>query len=175
MPSDSYLRKIYVQGDRIMLVVVWIMCLNSVAMAGWAAVDALQTASSDAKRALDRSEDAARRSLEHGQDVDSVPQVIAKSTATISELNASIVSAADQYKAATANVLHGIQLIRDAASLTVHETERTSSAAQEMQMLSEEMESSVGQFRCDEPPLVLPGPRVRPVRSRALTIAGAKA
>ena len=53
-----------------------------------AAVDALQTASSNAKLALDRSEDAARRSLEHGQEVDAVLQVIAQSTATIRELNA---------------------------------------------------------------------------------------
>jgi methyl-accepting chemotaxis protein len=42
MSSDSFLRKIYVQGDRIMLVVVWIMCLNSVAIAGW--YDTWQTA-----------------------------------------------------------------------------------------------------------------------------------
>jgi len=140
-----------------------------------AAVDALQTASSNAKRALDRSEDAARRSVEHGQEVDAVLQVIAKSTATISELNGSIVAAADHYKAATANVLQGIQSIRDAASLTVHEIERTSSAAKEMQNLSDEMESSVGQFRCDEQSLEPPRPQVRTVRSRALTIAAGKA
>ncbi len=35
MSSDRYLRKIYVQGDRIVLVVVWLMCLNSIALAGW--------------------------------------------------------------------------------------------------------------------------------------------
>ena len=28
MSPDRYLRKIYVQGDRIMLAVVWLMCLN---------------------------------------------------------------------------------------------------------------------------------------------------
>ena len=68
-------------------------------------------------------------------------QVIAQFTATIRELNS---SASDQYKAASANVSQGIQAIRDAASLTVHEIERTDSAAQEMQNLSEEMEASVG-------------------------------
>ncbi len=114
-----------------------------------AAVDALQSASSNAKHALDRSQDAARRSVEHGQEVDEVLQVIARSTATICQLSGSIVAAADQHKAATAHVLQGIQSIRDAASLTVQEIEKTALAAQEMQDLSEDMESSVGQFRCD--------------------------
>jgi len=115
-----------------------------------AAVDALKTASSDAQQALSRSADATRRSLEHSQDVDAVLLVIAKSTATMSELNGSIVSATEQHKAATAEMLQGIQDIRDASSLTFSEIERNSLAAQEMQNLSEEMEASVGQFRCDE-------------------------
>jgi methyl-accepting chemotaxis protein len=116
-----------------------------------AAVDALQTASSDARIALDRSVGAARRSVEHGQEVDEVLQVIALSTATIRQLNGSIVTAADQHKAATAHVLHGIQSIRDAACRTVDEIATTAQAAQEMQDLSEHMEDSVGQFRCGGP------------------------
>jgi methyl-accepting chemotaxis protein len=116
-----------------------------------AAVDALQTASANAKVALSRSGDAARSSVEHGREVDKVLQVIAQSTASISELNGSIVAAADQHRAATSNVLQGIQAIRAAATVTVDEIEKTAMAAREMQDLSEDMESSVGQFRCDEP------------------------
>jgi len=136
-----------------------------------AAVGALQAASSDAKLALGRSADAARRSVEHGQEVDHVLQVIEKSTATIRELNGSIVAAADEQKLATANVLQGIQAIRDAAGLTVREIEKTALAAREMQNLSEEMESSVGQFRCDEAEEPIRTARRPLVRSRALTIA----
>jgi len=40
--SDRYLRNIYVQGDRIMLVVVWLICLNSLALGSW--YDTWQTA-----------------------------------------------------------------------------------------------------------------------------------
>jgi methyl-accepting chemotaxis protein len=136
-----------------------------------AAVDALQTASSDARQALGRSAEAARRSVEHGQEVDQVLQVIEKSTATIRTLNGSIVASADEQKMATANVLEGIQSIRDAAGLTVREIEKTALAAREMQNLSKEMEASVGQFRCDEADKPVRAPRRRPVQSRALTIA----
>jgi len=140
------------------------------------AVNALQAASSDAKQALERSADAARRSVEHGEEVKQVLQVIEKSTATIRELNGSIVAAADEQKTSTANVLQGVQSIRDAASLTVREIEKTALAAREMQNLSEEMEFSVGQFRCDEPPAVPVGKPGRPaVRSRSLTIAAGRA
>jgi methyl-accepting chemotaxis protein len=136
-----------------------------------AAVGALQTASSAAKQALGRSADAARRSVEHGQEVDQVLQVIEKSTATIRELNGSIVVVADEQKLATANVLRGIQAIRDAAGLTVSEIEKTALAARELQTLSEEMESSVGQLRCDEAAEPIRTARRPLVRSRALTIA----
>ena len=33
--SDCYLRAIYVRGDRIMLGVVWLLCINSLALASW--------------------------------------------------------------------------------------------------------------------------------------------
>ena len=72
------------------------------------------------------------------------------------------------------SVSQGIQAIRDAASLTVHEIEKTSSAAQEMQSLSEGMEVSVGQFRCDDEREVLPKRAQRKVRSRALALAAGR-
>lgn len=137
-----------------------------------AAVDALQSASSDAKLALGRSEDAARRSVERGQEVEEVLHVIEKSTATIRELNGSIVAAADQQKTATANVLQGIQSIRDAASLTVREIEQVTLATREMQNLSQEMEASVGRFRCD-PEVSVPRRSVAP-KTQALTIAAGR-
>ena len=80
-----------------------------------AAVDALQLGTANARRALQRSENAARSSVAHGQEVDQVLQIIAQSTATISDLNGSIVTAADRYRSATASVVQGIQSIRDAA------------------------------------------------------------
>jgi methyl-accepting chemotaxis protein len=133
-----------------------------------AAVHALQTASSDAKLALDRSENAARRSVEHGQEVDEVLQVIARSTSSIRQWNGSIVAASDQHRAATADVLQGIQSIRHAARLTVQEIETTALAAQEMQHLSEHLESSVGQFRCDEQNESDRNPSGEQLRSKAL-------
>jgi methyl-accepting chemotaxis protein len=72
-----------------------------------AAVDALQTASSDAQLALSRSEDAARLSVEDGQEVDRALQVIERSTIAIRELNGSIVAAADAQRADTAKFSRG--------------------------------------------------------------------
>ena len=139
-----------------------------------AAVNALHAASSDAKMALGRSEDAARRSVAHGQKVDQMLQVIEKSTATIRQLDGSIAGSADQHKADTANVLQGIQSIRDAASLTVQEIEHVSLAAREMQSLSEEMKSSVGQFQCDAETPARPGRPRAITTTRALTIAAGR-
>lgn len=42
MSSDRYLHNVYVQGDRIVLAVIWLMCLNSLALANW--YDSWQTA-----------------------------------------------------------------------------------------------------------------------------------
>ena len=114
-----------------------------------AAVSALQTASSDAQQALARSADATRRSVEHSQEVDEVLQVIAKSTATMSELNGSIVATTEQHKAATAEMLQGIQAIRASTEVTMDEIHRNNLAAQELENLANEMEVSVGQFRCE--------------------------
>ena len=138
-----------------------------------AAVDALQAASSDAKQALSRSEEAARRSVAHGQEVDELFQVIATSTALISKLNSSIVAVADHHRAATANVMEGIQSIRDAAGRTVEEIQKTATAAQEMQELSETMRSSVEQFRRDDESTVRNTGR-RGDRSRFLSAAAGR-
>ena len=77
-------------------------------------------------------------------------QVIASSTATISELNNGIVMAADQQTAATQEVKESIRSIRANASLATDQVQSTAGAAQEMLALSQSMEESVGQFRCED-------------------------
>lgn len=116
-----------------------------------ATVDALRTGSTEAIRAMERSQEEAHRVLEHSREVDKLLQVIASSTATISELNDGIVAAADQQSTATQEVKQSIQSIRANASLAADQVQSTAGAAQEMLALSRLMEESVGQFRCDGP------------------------
>jgi methyl-accepting chemotaxis protein len=83
-------------------------------------------------------------------DVDKVLQVITQSTATISELNVGIVTAADQQLLSTEGVKESLCTIRSNATLAAGQVESTAEAARQMQELSELMEQSVGQFLCQD-------------------------
>lgn len=115
-----------------------------------ATVKSLQKGSADVIRAMQRSQQEAQRVLEHSMDVDRVLQVITQSTATISELNVGIVTAADQQMYSAEAVKESLQTIRSNATLAAGQVESTAEAARQMQELSELMEQSVRQFLCQD-------------------------
>jgi methyl-accepting chemotaxis protein len=114
-----------------------------------ATVEALQTVSTEAMLAMQRSRDEVQTGLEHSRKVDRILEVIAQSTGAISDLNSDIAQAAEQQHAATENVIASLEEIRSTTQLAADEVLRTTQATQQMRTLSEHMEASVKQFQCD--------------------------
>ncbi|MBI3561115.1 MAG: methyl-accepting chemotaxis protein [Gammaproteobacteria bacterium] len=107
----------------------------------------LQQGAREAVAVMESGRGRARESVERAGAAGKSLQIIAKSVAAITEMNAQIASAAEEQSTVSEDINHKVNRINDIAEQSVSATQKVAAATRQLGQLSESLQSMVQQFR----------------------------
>jgi methyl-accepting chemotaxis protein len=109
-------------------------------------INALQTGSADAVKAMARGAAMSQKSVEMAQSAGHALESITVSVRTISEMNISIADLTREQKESAAEVHHKTEMVHNIANQTAATSARVSSVSQEFTIMASQMKDLVEQF-----------------------------